>query len=88
MGNYQIGDNYTTLKSGVTGVIKEIHPQASGSVRILLDVQGNERWTTWSAKKANQTSPEQVNDKLLTTQTPKCKGTQICQGIKNQKPSQ
>jgi len=50
MGNYQIGDNFTTLTSGVTGVIKEIHPQASGSVRILLDVQGNERWTTWSAK--------------------------------------
>ena len=50
MGNYQIGDNYTTLKSGVPGVIKEIHPQASGSVRVLLDVSGNERWTTWSAE--------------------------------------
>jgi hypothetical protein len=50
MGNYQIGDNYTTLKSGVTGVIKEIHPQVSGSVRVLLDVSGKERWTTWSAE--------------------------------------
>jgi len=34
-----------------TGVIKEIHPQASGSVRVLLEMPSKEtRWTSVSAK--------------------------------------
>jgi len=46
---YQVGD--TTLKSKKTGVIKEIHPQASGSVRVLLEMPSKEtRWTSVSAK--------------------------------------
>lgn len=46
---YQIGDLFTTLKSKQTGVIKEIHPQASGSVRVLLEMPTKEtRWTTVS----------------------------------------
>ena len=44
---YKVGDTYTTLKSQVTGVIKEIVPNASGSVRILLSVEGQDRWTTY-----------------------------------------
>ena len=44
---YQVGDLYTTHQSGVTGTIKEIVPQASGSVRIQLEVDGKPRWTTW-----------------------------------------
>jgi hypothetical protein len=48
---YQIGDLFTTLKSKQTGVIKEIHPQASGSVRVLLELPTKEtRWTSVSAK--------------------------------------
>ena len=46
---YQVGDLFTTLKSKKTGVIKEIHPQASGSVRVLLEMPTKEtRWTTVS----------------------------------------
>jgi hypothetical protein len=48
---YQVGDLFTTLKSKRTGVIKEIHPQASGSVRVLLEMPTKEtRWTSVSAK--------------------------------------
>ena len=48
---YQIGDLFTTLKSKRTGVIKEIHPQPSGSVRVLLEMPTREtRWTSVSAK--------------------------------------
>ena len=42
-----VGDTFKTLKSGVTGVIKEIIPNQSGSARILLDVKGKDRWTTY-----------------------------------------
>ena len=46
---YQVGDLFTTLKSKKTGVIKEIIPNASGSVRVLLEMPTKEtRWTTVS----------------------------------------
>jgi hypothetical protein len=47
---YNVGDTYTTQKSKVTGVIKEIIPQANGNVRVKLDVNGATRYTTWTAK--------------------------------------
>ena len=44
---YKAGDLFTTLKSHKTGVIKEIIPNASGSVRVLLEMPTKEtRWTT------------------------------------------
>ena len=43
---YQVGDLFTTLKSKETGVIKEITPNASGSVRVRLETESGERWTT------------------------------------------
>ena len=44
---YQVGDLFTTLKSKKTGVIKEIIPNSSGSVRVLLEMPTKEtRWTT------------------------------------------
>jgi len=46
---YQVGDLFTTQKSKVTGTIKEIVPQASGSVRVKLEVDGENRWTTFKA---------------------------------------
>ena len=47
---YKVGDTYTTQKSKVTGVIKEITPLANGNVRVALDVNGSKRYTTWTAK--------------------------------------
>jgi hypothetical protein len=44
---YKIGDTFTTLKSKVTGVIKEITPVDKHTVRILLDVNGKDRYTTF-----------------------------------------
>ena len=49
---YKVGDTYTSQKSKVTGVIKEINPQDNGTVRVRLDVEGKTRWTTWTAKNA------------------------------------
>jgi hypothetical protein len=42
----EIGQTLTTTKSGVVGTIKEIHPHTSGVNRILLDVNGTDRWTS------------------------------------------
>jgi hypothetical protein len=48
---YKVGDLYTSQKSGVTGTITEMKPNANGqSVRVRLDVNGEPRWTTWTAK--------------------------------------
>ena len=47
---YKVGDTYTSQKSKVTGVIEEIKPNSSGSVRIKLDVDGEPRWTTFKSK--------------------------------------
>ena len=44
---YQVGDLFTTQRSKVTGTIKEIVPQANkASVRVKLEVDGVDRWTT------------------------------------------
>ena len=47
---YRVGDTYTTQKSKVTGVIEEITTLANGNVRVKLNVEGNTRYTTWTAK--------------------------------------
>ncbi len=48
---YKVGDTYTSQKSKVTGTIMEIVPSKTGdTVRVKLDVNGNTRWTTWTAK--------------------------------------
>jgi len=43
---YQVGDLFTTQKSKVTGTIKEIIPVNSATTRLLLDVEGEERYTS------------------------------------------
>jgi len=43
---YAVGDLFTTQKSGVTGTIKEINPINASTTRVLLDVNGQDRWTT------------------------------------------
>jgi len=47
---YKVGDTFTTQKSKVSGVITEITPQPNGNVRVKLDVNGQTRYTTWTAK--------------------------------------
>jgi hypothetical protein len=42
----EIGQLYTTTQSGITGVIKAVDNHPSGVNRILLDVNGKERWTS------------------------------------------
>jgi len=41
-----IGQSFTTAQSGVTGTVQEVIKNASGSLRVRLDVDGQERWTT------------------------------------------
>ena len=44
----EIGQTITTAKSGVVGIIKAIDNHPSGVARVLLDVDGSERWTSVS----------------------------------------
>ena len=41
-----VGSSFTTLTSKVTGTVKEIVKNANGSLRVRLDVNGQDRWTT------------------------------------------
>ena len=43
---YQVGDLFTTQKSGVTGTIKEINPISASATRVLLNTENGDRWTT------------------------------------------
>ena len=42
----EIGQSFTTQKSGVSGTVQEIVKNANGSFRVRLDVAGQPRWTT------------------------------------------
>lgn len=46
----EVGQTFTTTNSGVTGTIKAVDNHPSGVARILLDVNGTDRWTSVSAK--------------------------------------
>ena len=41
-----VGSQFTTAKSNVTGVVQEVIKNTTGSLRIRLDVNGQDRWTT------------------------------------------
>lgn len=41
-----VGSQFTTAKSGVTGTVKKIVKNDNGTSRLLLDVNGDDRWTT------------------------------------------
>jgi hypothetical protein len=41
-----VGSQFTTSKSGVSGIVQEVVKNASGSFRVRLDVNGQPRWTT------------------------------------------
>ena len=46
MSNLTVGSQFTTAKSGVSGVIQEVIANKNGSFRVRLDVAGQPRWTT------------------------------------------
>ena len=41
-----VGSQFVTAKSKVTGVVQEVIKNANGTMRIRLDVNGQDRWTT------------------------------------------
>lgn len=41
-----VGSQFKTLKSGVVGTVQEVVKNTNGSLRIRLDVNGQDRWTT------------------------------------------
>lgn len=41
-----VGSQFTTAKSGVTGIVREIVQNKNGTQRVRLDVNGSPRWTT------------------------------------------
>ena len=43
---YQVGDLFTTQSSKVTGTIKEIIPVNARTTTLLLDVDGQDRYTS------------------------------------------
>ena len=49
MENITVGSQFTTAKSGVSGVVQEIVKNTNGSYRVRLDVNGQPRWTTVTA---------------------------------------
>jgi hypothetical protein len=49
MSQIEIGQSFTTQKSGVSGTVQEVIKNANGSFRVRLDVNGQPRWTTVSA---------------------------------------
>lgn len=46
MNTLTVGSQFTTAKSGVSGVIQEVVANKNGSYRVRLDVNGSDRWTT------------------------------------------
>ena len=48
MSESEIGQSFTTQKSGVSGTVQEVIKNANGSFRVRLDVNGQPRWTTVS----------------------------------------
>ena len=46
MNTLTVGSQFTTAKSGVSGVIQEVVQNTNGSFRVRLDVNGQDRWTT------------------------------------------
>jgi hypothetical protein len=41
-----VGSQFTTQKSGVSGIVQEVVANKNGSYRVRLDVAGQPRWST------------------------------------------
>ena len=46
MATLTVGSQFTTQKSGVSGIIREVVLNKNGTSRVRLDVNGQDRWTT------------------------------------------
>lgn len=46
MNTLTVGSQFTTQKSGVSGIIQEVKENKNGTFRVRLDVNGEARWTT------------------------------------------
>ena len=46
MTNITVGSQFTTQKSGVSGIVQEIVKNSNGTSRVRLSVDGQDRWTT------------------------------------------
>jgi glycine betaine/choline ABC-type transport system substrate-binding protein len=46
MENITVGSQFTTQKSGISGVVQEVIENKNGTFRVRLDVAGQPRWTT------------------------------------------
>jgi hypothetical protein len=46
MQKIEIGQTFTTQKSGVSGVVQEVVENKNGTFRVRLDINGQPRWTT------------------------------------------
>jgi hypothetical protein len=46
MTNITVGSQFTTAKSGVTGIVQEVVANKNGTQRVRLEVNGQPRWTT------------------------------------------
>ena len=46
MNEPTIGQPFTTQSSGVTGTVQEVIKNSTGTFRVRLDVNGQDRWTT------------------------------------------
>ena len=57
----EVGKTFTTAKSNVTGEVKEIVKNANGSLRVRLDVAGQDRWTTVKQFTAPDLSMSRLN---------------------------
>ena len=61
-----VGKTITTAKSNVTGEVKEVVKNANGSLRVRLDVAGQDRWTTVKQFTAPDLSMSRLNYSLFT----------------------
>ena len=41
-----VGSQFKTQKSGIVGTVQEVIQNSTGSFRIRLEVNGQDRWTT------------------------------------------
>lgn len=46
MAEITVGSQFTTAKSGIVGIVREVIANPSGSQRVRLEVAGQPRWTT------------------------------------------
>ncbi len=41
-----VGSQFTTQRAGITGTVQEVILNKTGSYRVRLEVDGQDRWTT------------------------------------------